>query len=62
MLGAMELKDLIGTQISVMSEWFARLSPEAEEAWERDGKLKLETVTLHGVEPGGIWVESENIN
>jgi hypothetical protein len=50
MLGAMELRDLIGTEIFILAEWFSKNAEDFGPA------------ILHGVEPGGIWIETKNIN
>jgi len=48
----MELRELIGTEIFILSEWFSRKT-----------KAKgHDPVVLHGVEPGGIWIESKSFN
>lgn len=46
----MKLSDLVGSKILILSKWF---SAEAED---------FESVVLHGVEAGGIWIETMKIN
>jgi len=48
----MELRDLIGTEIFISSKWFSK---------KTKGKGR-EPVILHGVEPGGIWIEAKSVN
>jgi len=51
----MDLNRLIGTAVLVFSPWFP--PPEGSNA-----KTGFEHVLLHGVEAGGIWVESQSLN
>lgn len=46
----MQLSDLVGTKILILSSWFASKS------------ATFEQVILHGVEAGGIWIETKGIN